>query len=73
MIFNSKKGIALMFLFELLMIIGFISLVFAGATKIITHEGKFREFDIYNVGLFVERIPAIEDNFYYRIELITEN
>lgn len=66
---KSKRGVALVFLMELLLLVGFIALLFAGASNVISNEGKYRALDTKNVALFLERIPSIDGNFYYEFDL----
>ncbi len=65
---KSKKGIALLFLVELLLLAGFIILLFTASTKIIKNESKYYVFDSLNLALFLERIPSIDNNFMYEFK-----
>jgi len=68
---KNKRGDALIFFMELLLLLGFVFLIFFGATKIINHDGKYLSYDATNLALFLERIPSINSNFVYRYTFIT--
>jgi hypothetical protein len=63
----NKKAQAMTFLIELLLLIGFIYLVFTASSTLLSNEGKFRALDVKNTQLFIERIPSIEGNFEYEL------
>lgn len=69
----NKKGVAFIFLIELIVLASFVSLMFVGASKIISNEGKYRAFNTENLGLFIERIPSIDNNFYYEFKFVKGN
>lgn len=70
---KSKRGSVFIFLMELLLLAAFIGFMFAATTKIVTNEGKYRAFNVENLGLFMERIPSVDNNFYYEFKFVNKN
>ncbi|MGM5483299.1 MAG: hypothetical protein ACQER9_00085 [Nanobdellota archaeon] len=64
---KDKKGMTLVMLIEIILMVSFAIFIMFGAEKIISHEAKYRELDVNNLGLFLERAPSIPYNFYYKI------
>lgn len=68
---RAKKSSSLMFFIELVLLIGVIGVMFFGASKVVSNEGKYLTLDAMNLALFLERIPSIDNNFVYYFKFKT--
>lgn len=69
----NKRGIAFVFLMELILLVGFVTLLFVASSNITTNTAKFSELDVINLALLLERFPSIDGNARYIFTFINEN
>jgi len=68
---HKIKGQAIFFLVEMLLLASVVLLMMYGASKLVSLESKYLDFDAYNLALFLERVPSIEGNFRYQFNFNT--